>query len=172
MATYRLIQQRLFDLCRNATDSAQDELDLLKNILLELKKQDRLYLIDAEDETHRAPFFHAIENGKSLEFLRQFLDYEVRLTHRILLCAIRYGNLDILKLLHQYGADFRQSYYSISLLHECILLHKNDLISFLIEQGEVSELRMFSLFRKKKFRSIPMRLIMIIKLRYCSLYIV
>lgn len=139
MATTRLIQQQLFDLCRNQAESTQDELQLLKTILLEMKQGGKLYLIDTEDETHRAPFFYAIENGKSSDFLRQLLAYEVRLTHRILLGAIRYGSLDILKLLHQSGADFRQSYYNISLLHECILLHKNDLISFLIEQGGVSE---------------------------------
>lgn len=139
MATNRLIQQQLFDLCRTQTESTQDELHLLKTVLLEIKQGGKLYLIDTEDETHRAPLFYAIESGKSVDFLRLLLDYEVRLTHRILLGAIRYGSLDILKLLHQYGADFRQSYYSVTLLHECILLHKNDLISFLIEQGGVSK---------------------------------
>jgi ankyrin repeat protein len=139
MTTYRLIQQRLFDLCRNPTDSTNDELGLLKDVLLEINQEERLYLIDAEDETHRAPLFYAIESGKSLDFLRQLLEYDVRITNRILLCAIRYGNLDILKLLHQYGADFRQSYHGLSLLHECILLHKNHLISFLIEEGGVSK---------------------------------
>jgi len=139
MTTYRLIQQRLFDLCRNSTDSTNDELGLLKDVLLEINQEERLYLIDAEDETHRAPLFYAIESGKSLDFLRQLLEYDVRITNRILLCAIRYGNLDILKLLHQYGADFRQSYHGLSLLHECILLHKNHLISFLIEEGGVSK---------------------------------
>lgn len=139
MTTYRLIQQRLFDLCRNPSDPTNDELSLLKEILSEINQEERLYLIDAEDETHRAPLFYAIESGKSLDFLRQLLEYDVRVTNRILLCAIRYGNLDILKLLHEYNADFRQSYYGLSLLHECILLHKNHLISFLIEEGGVSK---------------------------------
>jgi len=111
---------------------------LLKNILKEIYQKERLYLIDVEDETHRAPLFYAIESGKSLDFLGQLFEYQVRITNRILLCAIRYGNLDILKLLHQYGADFRQSYHGLSLLHECILLHKNHLITFLIEEGGVS----------------------------------
>jgi ankyrin repeat protein len=140
MTTYRLIQQRLLDLCRHPTHATNDELGLLKNILEEINQEERLYLIDAEDETHRAPLFYAIESGKSLDFLRQLLEYDVRITNRILLCAIRYGNLEILKLLHQYGADFRQSYHGLSLLHECILLHKNHLISFLIEQGGVSKM--------------------------------
>jgi ankyrin repeat protein len=138
MTAYRTIQQELRKLCRDSIDPNNDELLLLKNILKEINQKERLYLIDAEDDTHRAPLFYAIESGKSLDFLRQLLEYQVRITNRILLCAIRYGNLDILKLLHQYGADFRQSYHGLSLLHECILLHKNHLITFLIEEGGVS----------------------------------
>jgi ankyrin repeat protein len=143
MATHRVIQQRLFNLCRDPIDQNNDELVLLKNVLIEIIQEEKLYLIDAEDETNRAPLFYAIESGKSLDFLQQLLEYDVRITNRILLCAIRYGNLEILKLLHEYGADFRQSYHGLSLLHECILLHKNHLISFLIEEGGVSNISRF-----------------------------
>jgi hypothetical protein len=154
MDGYRTIQQRLLNLCRDPIDPNNDELLLLKNILKEIDQSSRLYLIDAEDETHRAPLFYAIESGKSLDFLRQLLEYEVRITNRILVCAIRYGNLEILKLLHQYGADFRQSYHGLSLLHECILLHKNHLISFLIEDGGVSIISkiIFSIIRVSFFK--------------------
>ncbi|CAF1958318.1 unnamed protein product [Rotaria magnacalcarata] len=137
MSIIPTIQQRLFSCCRDALDQNDDRLSLLKTLLSLISEQERRYLIDVEDATHRAPLFYAIESGKSLIFLRQLLDFQVRITNRILLCAIRYGNLDILKLLNQYGADFKQTYYGISLLHECILLHKNDLISFLIEQGDI-----------------------------------
>jgi ankyrin repeat protein len=111
---------------------------LIQNILEELNKEQSLYLIDAEDGIQRAPLFDAIESGESIDFIRQLLKYDVQITNRILLCAIRYGNLDVLKLLHEYGADFRQTFHGLSLLHECILLHKNHLISFLIEEGGVS----------------------------------
>jgi len=141
MDACRTIQQRLLNLCRDPLDPNNDELLLLKNVLIEINQNETLYLIDAEDETHRAPLFYAIESGKSLDFLRQLLEFKVRITNRILLCAIRYGNLDILKLLHKYGADFRQSYHGLSLLHECILLHKNHLITFLIEEGGVSNIQ-------------------------------
>jgi len=103
-----------------------------------MTKEEQWHLIDAEDETNRSPLFYAIETGKSLEFIRLLLEYDIRITDRILLCAVRYGNLEILKLLLEYNADFRQTYQGLSLLHECILLHKNHLISFLIEQAGVS----------------------------------
>ncbi len=138
MSAMPTIQERLLSCCRNPINQNNDEFLLLKNLLLEINQQDKHYLIDAEDATHRAPLFHAIESGKPLNFLKQLLDFQVRVTSRILLCAIRYGNLDVLKLFHEYGADFRQTYYGISLLHECILLHKNNLISFLIEETGVS----------------------------------
>jgi ankyrin repeat protein len=140
MSAIPTIQQRLFRCCQNPIDENTDELSVLKNLLIEINPKDKRYLIDIEDETHRAPLFHAIESGKSLNFLKELLDFHIRLTSRILLCAIRYGNIHVLKLLHQHGADFRQSYHGISLLHECILLHKNNLISFLIEEGNVSDL--------------------------------
>lgn len=138
MTDYRITQQELFRVCREPTDHNTKELLVLKNILEEIKKSGRLYLIDSEDATNRAPLFYAIESGKSLDFLRQLLEYEVRITNRILLCAIRYDNFDVLRLLNRFSADFRQSYHGLSLLHECILLHKNHLISFLIEEGGVS----------------------------------
>ncbi len=141
MSAIPTIQQRLLSCCRDPINHNNDEFLLLKNILLEINQQDKHYLIDAEDSTHRAPLFHAVESGKPLNFLKQLLDFQVRVTSRILLCAIRYGNLDILKLFHEYGADFRQTYYGISLLHECILLHKNNLISFLIEETGVSNIQ-------------------------------
>ncbi|CAF2440029.1 unnamed protein product [Rotaria sp. Silwood2] len=138
MSAIPILQQQLFNCCADSHDENNDKLILLKNILNEINQQDKHYLIDVEDATHRAPLFHAIESYQSLDFIKQLLDFQVRITNRILLCAIRYGNIDILKLLHQYGADFKQTYYGISLLHECILLHKNNLISFLIEEGGIN----------------------------------
>ena len=141
MCTISTIQQRLISCCHDPVVSNHDyELVSLKNILEEISQQNRRYLIDVEDESYRAPLFHAIESGKSLNFLRLLLDFQVRLTSRILLGAIRYGNLNLLKLLHEYGADFQQTYHGISLLHESILLHKNNLLEFLIETGGVSTL--------------------------------
>lgn len=115
MTDYRVTQEQLRTLCRDPINTDTDELLALKNVLEEIIKNERLYLIDAEDETRRAPLFYAIESGKSLKFLQQLLEYQVRITNRILLCTIRYGNIDILKLLHQYDADFRQSYHGLSL---------------------------------------------------------
>ncbi|CAF0973860.1 unnamed protein product [Rotaria sordida] len=138
MSAVSTIQQRLINCCCDSRDENNDKLLLLKNILIEINQQDKHYLIDVEDATSRAPLFHAIESGQSLDFIKQLLDFQARITNRILLCVIRYGNLDILKLLNQYGADFKQTYYGISLLHECILLHKNNLISFLIEEGGIN----------------------------------
>jgi len=135
MAAYRLAYQKLVALCQDSSISNVDE---LKTHLSEMTKEEQWHLIDAEDETNRSPLFYAIETGKSLEFIRLLLEYDIRITDRILLCAVRYGNLEILKLLLEYNADFRQTYQGLSLLHECILLHKNHLISFLIEQAGVS----------------------------------
>ncbi|CAF0737169.1 unnamed protein product [Adineta ricciae] len=132
-----MIQEQLLSCCRDPIESNEDELFLLNHILAEVEYQHKRHLVDAEDATHRAPLFHAIESGKSLHFLRRLLDFQVHITSRILICAIRYGNLDTLRLFHEYGADFRQSYHGLSLLHECILLHKNNLISFLIEQAGI-----------------------------------
>ena len=137
MSAIGTLQRRLFDCCQDQRDENNDDLLSLNHILIEINRQNKQYLIDAEDETYRAPLFHAIENGKSLYFLQQLLGFPARITTRILICAIRYGNLNVLQLLHQYGADFKQSYHGLSLLHECILLHKNDLIPFLIEAGGV-----------------------------------
>ncbi|CAF1127981.1 unnamed protein product [Adineta steineri] len=131
------IQDQLLRCCQDSIDPNSDELYELNNVLKRINRDNKRYLIDCEDATNRAPLFHAIESGKSLNFLKQLLEFQARVTSRILICAIRYGNLDILKLFHEYGADFRQSYHTLSLLHECILLHKNNLISFLIEQGNV-----------------------------------
>ena len=131
------IQQRLTSCCCDPND---ENLDELKKLLSEINTKDKRYLIDVEDPNNRSPLFHAIKSGKSINFLKELLEFQVRFTSRITLCAIRYGNLDILELLHQYGADFRQSHHGISFLHECILLHKNNLISFLIEKAGVSNL--------------------------------
>lgn len=132
------IQQRLLSSCQNPIDR---ECLVLQHILDELKVQDKRYLVDAEDETNRSPIFHAIESEKPLHFLRLLLEFPVRLTSRVLLCAIRRGNIDLLELLHEYGADFRQTHHGLSLLHECILLHKNHLIRFLIDKGQVGDNR-------------------------------
>lgn len=145
MSTIPAIQERLLSCCRDPIEQNNDELLLLKNVLNEIIQEDKRYLIDVEDITNRAPLFHAIESGKSLNFIKQLLDFQVRVTSRVLLSAIRYGNLDILKLFHEHGADFRQSYSGLSLLHECILLHKNNLIGFLIEQGDVSYIQTLTL---------------------------
>jgi ankyrin repeat protein len=147
MSAISAIQQRLLSCCRDPIDESNDELLALKDLLIELRQEDRRYLIDVEDETHRSPLFHAIESGKSLNFLEELLEFQIRITSRILICAIRYGNFEILKLLQKYGADFRQSYHGISLLHECILLHKNNLISFLIEEGGVSTIERIHFYK-------------------------
>jgi ankyrin repeat protein len=135
------IQQRLLSSCQNPIDPNNEECLVLKHILDELKVQDKQYLVDAEDETHRSPVFHAIESGKPLHYLRLLLEFPVRLTSRVLLCAIRNGDIDLLQLLHEYGADFRETHHGLTLLHECILLHKNHLIQFLIDKGEVGDIR-------------------------------
>lgn len=146
MAEYRLTQEKLLALCRDPWESNENELIVLKDLLVGLGKEERWHLIDTEDETNRAPLFYAIESGKSIDFLRTLLEYDVRITNRILLCALRYGNMEILELLNEYGADFRQTFHGLSLLHECILLHKNHLIRFLIEKGGVSEILLGILF--------------------------
>lgn len=117
----------------------EDSQRVLRNLLEELRRNDKKYIVDLEDPTHRAPLFHAIESGKSLDFIRLLLDFPARLTSRILLCAIRCGHIDLLHLLHQYRANFRQTSHGLSLLHECVLLHKNHFIRFLIDQGQVNE---------------------------------
>lgn len=132
------VQQQLFKCCHEPLDENDDKLSSLKSILDQLKQQNKKYLINVEDVTHRAPLFHAIESGKPLEFLKELLCFPAAITNRILVGAIRHGNLDIIKLLHQHGADFKETFYGISLLHECVLLHKNHFISFLIEKGGVS----------------------------------
>jgi ankyrin repeat protein len=135
------IQQRLFTCCRSSVDTDHHSCSLLKSLLSELDDNNQQFLVDIEDDTDRSLLFYAIESGKSLDFLRQLLDYRARLTSRILLASIRYGTFDLLRLLHRYGANFRQTHHGLSLLHECILLHKNHFIRFLIEQGDVSDNR-------------------------------
>ena len=133
------IQQRLLSSCQNPIEPSNRECLVLKHILDELKVEDKRYLVDVEDETHRSPLFHAIENGKPAHYLRLLLEFPVRLTSRVLVYAIRYGTIELLQLLHEYGADFRQTHQGLSLLHECILLHRNHLIRFLIDQGGVRD---------------------------------
>ena len=89
--------------------------------------------------THRALMFHAIGKWKIIRFYSRITYISCTVTSRILLSAIRYGHIDLLHLLHQYGANFQQTSHGLSLLHECVLLHKNHFIRFLIEQGQVSE---------------------------------
>ena len=140
MVAIATIHQRLISCCRDPLDSTDNNIVVLQDLLNEISDDKKRYLIDVEDETNRAPVFHAIESAKPLDFVRQLLDFQVRLTHRIVFCAVRYGSIETLRLLHQYGADFRQPYHGISVLHECILQHKNHLIRFLIDQGNVRSL--------------------------------
>ena len=127
------IQNRLHFCCL----TREDTIETLREILLELEQTDKRHLIDTQNQWRRTPLTCAIDSEKPLSFLRVLLDFKPRLTALTLLHAIRRGNLDILRLLKEYGADFRQATNGISLLHECILLHKNHLIEFLIIEAEV-----------------------------------
>ena len=140
MVAITTMHQRLVSCCRDPLDGIDNSFTVLKGLLNEISDDKKRYLIDVEDETNRAPVFHAIESAKPLDFVRQLLDFPVRLTHRIVFCAVRYGTIETLQLLHQYGADFRQPYHGISVLHECILQHKNHLIRFLVDHGNVRPL--------------------------------
>lgn len=169
MSAVSILQERLQSCCRDGLEPNDDGLSRLNDVLADVARENRKYLIDAEDASHRAPLFLAVESSKPLAFLQRLLDARASVTSRILICAIRYGNLDTLKLFHRYGADFRQSYYGLSLLHECILLHKNNLISFLIEEGGVSAAD--SDHRRASFssaRSIPIVSITIVKRRFST----
>jgi ankyrin repeat protein len=132
------IHLQLVQCCSDIDNASNDQLSQLTDLLNQIQRADQRYVIDIEDATHRAPLFYAIEMGKSTDFLRLLLDFPARLTEKILLAAIRYGNLEILELLHKHGADFRQTSHGLSLLHECILLHKNHLIRFMVETAGVS----------------------------------
>lgn len=128
------VLQELVQCCSDRNES----IPILKEILSTLTTSKQRYLIDVEDRTNRSALFHAIETKKSIEFIKEILDFNAKITSRILLSAIRHGNLSILHLLKYYGADFRPGTDGVSLLHECVLLHKNHFIEFLITEGNVS----------------------------------
>ncbi|CAF0808673.1 unnamed protein product [Didymodactylos carnosus] len=135
--TVKIIQQRLNELCYSSCENGDEENieQRLEDILNELDLNNQKYLIDVEDNRGQSPLFYAIETQKSLKFIKILLEHDARITDKILVCAVRKCNFEILELLKTYGANFNKTVNGWSLLHDSVLLHNNELLEYLIDQG-------------------------------------
>jgi len=103
--------------------SSNKTLDKLEVIKLFLSINLNINIVNSFKQT---PLHIACQNNADLEIIKLLLDKEnVNLLDNnktsVLVYAVRNGNLDLIKLLDSYGADFNISVNGLNLIHEALL---------------------------------------------------